>query len=309
MKKVISIIAVCLATMAANAQEQLVNSDFEQWESISYTYKPLIGKEKTVTCDEPVKWSSFQDGTGGLKSSAATSIQIYKDADVRKGSEGQYCVRIKANSILGVIAQGNLTNGCVNMGSMTATDASGNYNYINLEREDQAMKFTGRPDSLRVWLKGSCNNKANVAVHLVTKGYYQDPASSKNPNVATKVASAVQAIEVTDTWTEYSIPFVYEEGVEVDPEYVLVTFATSATPGAGKATDVLYIDDIVMVYNPKVVKGDADNNGTVDINDANVAVDKFLGRDVEINEEAADMNEDGAITVSDANAIVNTITK
>ncbi|MBQ0073944.1 MAG: hypothetical protein KBT34_07095 [Prevotella sp.] len=304
MKKVFSIIAVCLATMSANAQEQLANSDFEQWESVSYSGR---------TGEEPVMWSSFLDGTGKLKSMAGY-IQLAKSTDVRPGTTGQYSAVINSREVkMGMVtlatAQGNLTNGCVNMGSTSATDASGNYNYINYEREDQAMKFTSRPKSLKVWMKGSCQYNASIAVHLLTNGYYQDPVSAKNPITATKVATASKSIAVTDKWTEYEVDFVYEEGVEANPEYILVTFASSATPGKANVNDKLYIDDLVMVYDNPVLPGDADNNGVVEMNDAKVTVDKFLGKDVEINEEAADMNEDKVITVSDANAIINTIVK
>lgn len=294
-------IAVCMTAISANAQEQLENSGFEQWESVTYSGR---------TGEEPVKWSSFLDGTGTLKSMAGYS-QLKKSTDVREGAEGQYCAVINARAVkMGMItlatAQGNLTNGCVNMGSTTATDASGNYNYINTEREDQAMKFTSRPKSLKVWMKGACQYNASIAVHLVTSGYYQDPETSKNPNTAKKVASATKSIAITSTWTEYEVEFAYEEGVEDNPEYILVTFASSATPGKANVNDVLYIDDLVMVYDtPEVLKGDADGDGSVTMGDANLVVNKYLGGDVTLDEKAADMNEDGEITMSDANAIVN----
>lgn len=305
MKKVFFIIAVCLATITANAQEQLANSDFEQWESVTYSGR---------TGEEPVKWSSFLDGTGTLKSMAGYS-QLTKSTDVRKDAEGQYCAVINARAVkMGMItlatAQGNLTNGCVNMGSTTATDASGNYNYINEQREDQAMKFTSRPKSLKVWMKGACQYNASIAVHLVKSGYYQDPESSKNPNTAKKIASATKSIAVTNEWTEYEVDFAYEEGVEDNPEYILVTFASSATPGKANVNDILYIDDLVMVYDtPSVLMGDADDDGSVTMTDVNIVTDKYLGTDVKLNEKAADMNNDGAITIEDANAIINITNK
>ena len=301
MRKFFMFAFVAMTSAMSYAQEQLPNSDFEEWESVAYSGR---------TGEEPVKWSSFLDGTGTLKSMAGYS-QLKKSTDVPEKSKGQYSAVINARAVkMGMItlatAQGNLTNGCVNMGSTTATDASGNYNYINYEREDQAMKFSSRPDSLVVWMKGSCQYGASIAAHLVTEGYFQDPVSEKNPATATKVGSATKAIAVTNEWTRYSIPFAYEEGVEVNPEYILITFASSATPGKATQNDILYIDDLEMVYNSKVIKGDADGDGKVTITDANMVVNKFLGQEVTgLNEEGADADGDGQITIADANVIVN----
>ncbi len=55
-----------------------------------------------------------------------------------------------------------------------------------------------------------------------------------------------------------------------------------------------------------LIMGDVNGDGAVTVADANAVVNHFLGTsDDVIDEEAADMNEDGEITVSDANAIVN----
>lgn len=237
-------------SLAANAQEQLANGGFEEWEVVTYTYKPLFGKEKTVEGYEPVMWSSFLDGSGSLKSTAATVVQLYKDSDIRPGTLGQYSAKVVANSVVGVIAQGNLTNGCVSMGSMSPTDANGNYNYINESRNDQAMKFTGRPTYLLVWLKGKCSHNANVAVHLVSKGYYQDPIGNTSKITAKLIGSAVQGIDVINDWVQYAIPFEYVSNET--PYYALVTFSTSTTPGQGSSSDYLLVDDVEMYYGTDI---------------------------------------------------------
>lgn len=228
-------------TLAANAQTQLANNGFEEWETVTYNGK---------SGEEPVKWSSFLDGTGKQQGLAA-AVQLEKSTDVRPGSDGRYSARIKTRVIsipfIGSIpAQGNLTTGCVNMGSTTATDAGGNYNYINHEREDQAMKFTGRPLSCKFWLKGKCSQDANVTIHLVSNGYYQDPVY-QDRNTAVEIANAVFHGTITETWTEYSVTFNYLS--TNNPEYVLVNISTSAVPGKGAESDYLLVDDIEMVYN------------------------------------------------------------
>lgn len=228
-----------LMSIGANAQYQLANSDFEEWESVTYNKK---------TGEEPVNWNSFLDGTGGLKSTAGAA-QVFKETENVHG--GSACAKLTArNVLLGIIAQGNLTTGCINMGSMTATDAKGNYNYINEEREDQAMKFSGRPDAVKVWVDFTGSVAANVEVVLTTKGYYQSPEA--NNITATKVAHAQNAsIPSNGTWTEYTIPFTYDDENAI-PYYALVNISTSGAPGKGSKNDVMYVDDIVMVYNSEL---------------------------------------------------------
>lgn len=247
-----------LAGGSASAQYQLANSDFEEWESVTYSGR---------TGNEPVKWSSFLDGTGNLKSMAGY-VQLEKSTDKPAGSTGSYSAKLTSRAVkMGVItlavAQGNLTNGCVNMGSTNATDASGNYNYINTERDDQSMKFTGRPDAVKVWVKFSGTKTGNVEVVLVGEGSFQSPESEKNPNTAELIAKAQNAsISSNDTWTEYTIPFTYEETESV-PAYSLVNISTCATPGAGKAADYMFVDDMVMVYNSELESATFDGNDVV----------------------------------------------
>lgn len=220
--------------IGANAQYQLANSDFEQWESL-------------VSGEEPVRWSSFVDGTGSMKSMAG-KVQIAKISDdLRPGTTGRYSVKINARSVVGVIAQGNLTTGCVNMGSMTATDASGNYNYINEQRTDQAMRFSGHPDAVRVWVKFGGSKQGKLSVMLTTKGYFQDPEYS-NRNTASVVTQATKAdIPSNGTWTKYEVPFTANAS-SLEPYYAFVNISTSNTPGAGSASDYMFVDDMEMLY-------------------------------------------------------------
>lgn len=220
--------------LVANAQYQLANSGFEDWESLS-------------SGEEPVKWSSFVDGTGSMKSMAG-KVQIAKISDdLRPGTTGRYSVKINARSVVGVIAQGNLTTGCVNMGSMTATDASGNYNYINEQRTDQAMRFSGHPDAVRVWVKFGGSRQGKLSVMLTTKGYFQDPEYS-NRNTASVVTQATKAdIPSNGTWTKYEVPFTANAS-SLEPYYAFVNISTSNTPGAGSASDYMFVDDMEMLY-------------------------------------------------------------
>lgn len=244
MKKSLRFVIAALALLCSNninAQYQLANNGFEEWEEV--TYKKSLS---TMKGNEPVKWSSFVDATGGMKSMGA-AVQLFKETETKHS--GAACAKITARSVLTVIAQGNLTNGCVNMGSTSASEAEKNYNYINESREDQSMKFTGRPDAVKVWVNFSGSTKANVEVILTTKGYYQSPEA--NTLTAKKVAHAQnKTIAPNGTWTELTIPFTYS--TNDTPYYSLVNISTSAEPGKGAASDVLYVDDIIMVYNSEL---------------------------------------------------------
>lgn len=256
---------------AAKSIFQLGNAGFEEWEEVTYS--------KTKG-EEPLLWSSFVDGTGSLKSMAA-AVQLAKSNDVRDGAAGEWSAKINARSVFGVVAQGNFTNGCVNMGSMTATDASGNYNYINEKREDQAMRFAGHPDSASIWLKVSVSGSANVSLLQTTEGYFQDPVSSKNPNTAKLVAHATNK-EIKSTggkWQKFVIPFVVDDETE-EPYYCLTNISTSATPGKGAATDVMYIDDLVLIYNSEASEIIYDGNNILGTEQKTVQFDETKLTDV-----------------------------
>ena len=236
MKRIFNALILAAVAITGNAQYQIGNSDFEQWESVTYSGK---------TGEEPLQWSSFLDGTGSMKGMAG-AVQLWKSTDTRPGTNGRYSAEIKARNVMfGIIAQGNLTTGCVNMGSTTATDASGNYNYINESRTDQSMRFTGHPDAARYWVRHSGKNDGKVSIILTTKGYYQDPQA--NNITATVVASSIKATPGNGTWTQYVVPFDVKDATH-DPYYVLVNVSTSAIPGDGAEADHLYIDDMEMLY-------------------------------------------------------------
>jgi len=239
--RIITLLSCVVVALTAQAQYQLTNGDFESWETVEYTL--------TKVCEEPTQWSSLYDATGAMKSlSTSTRAQIYKDEDVRPESAGQYSCRITSNSAFGVVTPGNLTNGCVNMGSNSSTDASGNYNYINEERSDQAMRFTGRPDAVRFWVKFSGVMAGKCNVLLTTKGYYQDPVyEDRNTAVLVGQALSGDRIASNDEWTQYTVPFEWLS--DEQPYYALVNVSTCSDPSSGNASDYLYIDDIEMIYN------------------------------------------------------------
>ena len=234
--------------------QQIPNGDFETW-----TYDGD---------DLPNNWNSFRTADGS-KASLAGNGQVKKSTDTRPGSNGQYSCSIWARSVLGVVAQGNLTSGRVHAGSTSATNKE-NYNYTDRDGSTTKgdvvnpcyMSFTGKPKAVKVWVKykqgGSgygVYNKAKFSAIIHDDADYISyglPENDTPENKALVVASAVKEIEYNGgEWEELTIPFEYTNN-GAKPAYIQINASTNAYPGKGKKDDYLYIDDIEMVYDEKV---------------------------------------------------------
>lgn len=245
-KKFLSIMLLGTTVLTTNAQTQVTNGDFETW---------------TLDGDNlPNNWNSFQTADGSFASAGYSSSnrQVQKSTDIRPGSTGQSSVRIWTRTVFSIPAQGNLTSGRVHAGSMTAANKN-NYNYSDRDGSNTingvvnpcAMKFTGHPDAVSVWVKFNRKGGDNTArfaafVHddhdYITYGLESDDTETNKSYV---VASAEKNFEPCD-WTNLVLPFNYT-GNE-DARYILVNASPSSYPGKGKANDELYIDDIEMIY-------------------------------------------------------------
>lgn len=247
MKKILLLSAMAGGmALGAQAQFQVANSDFEQWENVSY---------KSYNGPEPLNWNSFLTGTGNLKSMAGRN-QVEKYTEKRPGSSGNYSAKIVSRKVFfNTIAQGNLTTGCINMGSTEATDASGNYNYTNKDVVGQNMPFTGKPDAMKVWVKfvsSQNTNQAKVITILHTDGYYQDPVNEKRTEPTATLVATAEKMDVAskNEWQELVIPFVYKS--TESPRYALISFATNKTAGKGTPNDYMLIDDLSYVYHSEL---------------------------------------------------------
>ena len=258
----LTMVALCI-TGQVFAQEQvyqLQNSGFENWEGVQYNSRKG---------EEPINWSSFMTMTGNfITVPFAAYEQVTKNTDSHSGNYSAY---IFARDVSGIaIAQGNLTTGCINGGSTTASDGANNYNYTNENVKGQAMYFTGRPDAMRVWLKGKTKETTKISAYLHEKGYYQDPNDKNTDKLVGLIASAAGTPNITADWALYTVDFDYAS--EDRPYYALISFATCSTPGGGSASDYMYIDDVEMIYNSELAKATyngeeivfEDGKGTVD---------------------------------------------
>ncbi|MCE2712591.1 MAG: PCMD domain-containing protein [Cryomorphaceae bacterium] len=220
------------------AQTQIGNSDFEQWET------------STSELAEPVNWNSFKSGSGTWSSFGGQ--QLDQSTTVRPGSSGTYAARIFSRDAgFGIIANGNMTLGRIEMGSTTPNSLS-NYNYSVTSDGNFSEAFTGSPDSLVVWVKytpvNATGNNARVSavIHNNTNNYKDPNDVSGSNTVATAILNFPSNGAV---WQRLAIPFSYV-GTPTDAAFIMVTFTTNSTPGGGSVNDELLIDDLELIYNP-----------------------------------------------------------
>ena len=252
MRKTLALLAAAvLLSGAAQAQNrpQITNGDFETW-----TFDGA---------NLPNYFNSFQTADGLFSGLAydKNNRQVKRSTDKRPGSPGSYSCSIWSRKVSGVVAQGNLTTGRVHAAAMSATGKN-NYNYSDRDGSNTsngvknpcAMPFTGRPDSLVVWVKFSPNGtdsshpyaKVTATIHSdfdYIDGYAQ--TSDSKYVVATAVNMTIA--KTNGKWKRLSIPFNYKNN-GAQPKYILLSAATNAYPGGGNENDYLYLDDITLVY-------------------------------------------------------------
>ncbi len=260
-------------TATQPSKPQVTNGDFETW---------------TLDGDNlPNNWNSFQtfqNGGSGLAKIAlaqgysSSDRQVQKSTDKRPGTSGSYSCRIWARSIAGLAtAQGNLTTGRIYASNTKAT-GTGNYNYtdqdgsmtINSKSNPFHMDFTGRPDTMSIWVKfipaGTDSNHpyAKVEAILHDKVDYKSGYNSSDCTGGTHHIGEASKSTLSSTgssWTNLRLPFVYD--YSTTPSFILISLATNAYPGGGTANDEMYIDDIEMIYNLYNLKTDSNGWATL----------------------------------------------
>lgn len=255
MKKFLMCCAMMAAVSgAAMAQYQLENPGFEEWDNLDSD-----GEETDKS--EPINWNSFMNASGKWAATVKAD-QLSRTTDTRPGSLGNYSVKISARDVFLAIAQGNLTTGCINGGSMSASDASGNYNYTNTSDDNFNQKISGLPDAFRLWVKFNTTSsyKGKVSALLHSNGYYQDPYYNQNGITnTTLIAEAIKSdIESNNTWTEIIIPFDYKVIDGTRPYFALVSLNTSNTAGKGDKNDYLFADDLEFIYYSELASASYD---------------------------------------------------
>ena len=216
--------------------QQIGNGDLEQWENVA------------APTEEPVNWNSFKTGSGNFAGFA--NKQIERSANVRAGASGMYSARIWSTSVLGIVANGTMTCGRINMGSTTPANAA-NYNYSSIADVNFSETCTGAPDSIVFWVKYTQAGGGTQEARM--KALIHDAFDARDPEDATTAPHVVASAQLNypqtgGAWVRKSVPFVYS-GPATTPAFILVTFATNSTPGGGAANDEVLIDDVSLIYN------------------------------------------------------------
>ena len=252
MRKTFALLAAAvLLSGAAQAQNrpQITNGDFETW-----TFDGA---------NLPNYFNSFQTADGLFSGLAydKNNRQVKRSTDKRPGSPGSYSCSIWSRKVSGVVAQGNLTTGRVHAAAMSATGKN-NYNYSDRDGSNTsngvknpcAMPFTGRPDSLVVWVKftpsgtDSSHPYAKVTATIHSDFDYIDGyAQTSDSKYVVATAVNMTIAKTNGKWKRLSIPFNYKNN-GAQPKYILLSAATNAYPGGGNENDYLYLDDITLVY-------------------------------------------------------------
>ncbi len=234
MNKIYSSFFVIFFTLSAMGQ-QIDNGSMESWDDLG------------SSSEEPSNWNSFMSATGGL--SLFGSQQVEQSTDTRMGADGMYCARVFSKSTLGIVANGNLTLGRINMGSSTP-DSDDNFNFTITSNSDFSQELTTLPDSIVFWVRFSASSTQDSArIHAVIHDDYElrDPINDASLSHVVGAAGLNYA-KTNGNWVRKSVPFIYD-GASSTPEFILVTFTTNKTPGGGSAGDEVLLDDISLVYN------------------------------------------------------------
>ena len=227
-----------LVHTSTQAQYQLLNPGFESWEGTSAT-----------AC--PSHWSSFPQADGSWAWAASTAQHYHRNGG-RPGSTGNSYLTIYSRSVLGVVANGNMTTGQIHAGSTSAASAS-NYNYTH-RGCSYCHPFSGTPDSMYVWVSyyaASASSMGSVRAYLHGDSDFRDPNDCSDPNLYSGMAEAqfsrTTSSSTTLTWVQQRVPFTYDGTSSVN--YILMSMTTNTTPGGGSAKDSLSVDDIEFIYS------------------------------------------------------------
>jgi len=229
---------------------QIGNSDFEDWRGV------------TSSNHAPDNWNSFETNEGEM-ANLARAQQVAMVEEHRPGSDGFYCADIYSRNVMfGIIAQGNLTTGCINAGSTTAANKA-NYNYSKTSDPAKSETLSKVPTAIRFWAKfvpGKVNTEyPNAHMEAVVHDAYNyitysDPSFESDEEKAHVLAKAKKDFPATNgEWKEFIVPF-KSTGVTTDGQiYIIVNLATNAVPAQGQEGDHLYIDDVELIYGDEPI--------------------------------------------------------
>ena len=239
MKKLLFISLLFIVSFVTNAQEsdfiQIPNSDFEQWDN--------LGSKN----EEPYRWHSFKSSTGPF--SSLLMQQIERHDATRPGSEGKYSAHIFSRSIVGITANGNVTNGRLNAGSMFPAGKKNN-NYTQRDSEF-CTEINTIPDSLTVWVRlRTKDEKSYGRIMSYVHGDADFVCLTGGWEPYDMLCAQVEYEFPSTEWKRLSLPFKDYTHLCDEPHYILTSFTTNKRAGEGDAGDEMLVDDLYLIYNP-----------------------------------------------------------
>lgn len=280
---------------------QMPNSDFETWSDKN---------------NAPKHWHGFESVKvkNALFNSAKSNTKLISSSLIRPGSKGVKSAVVTCSKVVGVIANGTMTNGRLYAGSMKAEDPA-NHSETTLSSPDVdangdpfATPMYAKPDSVKFWMRFT-QAKAQASYPyaafnaVITDGtYYQDP---ENKTYTNKVAVAApnKADMTVGDWRLVSCPFDYASYATngAEAKAILLTVSTNATPGKGSysngVADSVYVDDLELVYAAGIksisFKGQALDLATIQTTGIELAADEAVSAD---DFEVVKEGEDAKVT-------------
>ncbi|MBO7572371.1 MAG: T9SS type A sorting domain-containing protein [Bacteroidales bacterium] len=246
---IIAIFALATPQYTYSQVYQFENPGFEDWP----------GAEDS----EPTGWNSYpsanctMSGLAALGCSTAKQARHKRSTDVRPGStNNNYSCLIYAKSVLGVVANGALTSGQMQLASTSMSNPN-NGNRTIQNNNDFNHRLNAKPDSIVFWAKVVNGSDASLACcHLYIHDNYnlQDPLAGNEDQAgyASHIVGKVPSYDFTNngsTWQRHSAPIEYDGCQSNDPQFILITFSTNKDAGGGSNNDKLYLDDIQLIYN------------------------------------------------------------
>jgi hypothetical protein len=213
------------------AQQQIPNPGFEEWEDAG------------TVIEEPVNWSSIKTGDNPTFNDSAPVVWE-QSTDAHSGA---YSAKVFCNeALLGIIANGTLTNGQVH----AAIPIDLGYVFTNPDDARWHTPFTDRPDSLVFWYKafpqGNDYGKIRCILHI---GEGRMPENGTQDNYVAEAIFYFPNEQVSE-WTRVAVPFVYFKAI--DPEYILFVLNSGNGTQAVLGSEA-YFDDIQLIYNPESI--------------------------------------------------------
>ncbi|MBQ6070437.1 MAG: hypothetical protein IJK85_01660, partial [Bacteroidales bacterium] len=275
MKKRFTILGVLLFLMAGVTMGQ-------NYQVPNNTFEGSWIQSNTV----PSGWHSFKDASGDHASTVNGTNYSSRETGHGTGSSPGYCCRMESHSVIGIVANGNITTGQIMVNALS-TNSTENRNISDIDNSEEHngyCAFSGRPDSLKLWCKFYIPKKglfesattrsftASLKFHLHGNvEYYDHGQVYANTSQSGKIANVYGDLQSpshsnssawTSDWMAFSFPVKYWNGSNQNtspnlsntsaPSYLLASFSTNKDIGGGKAGDAIFVDDIWFVYNKKL---------------------------------------------------------